>query len=94
MTREEMMDKVISRYGFEAAETIWFCRLAEDETVSLEALSRAMVSLESCSFQAPRDACGRTASVFHYIRCLVVCQEKSCTKNKNFHIPKLCNIPS
>jgi hypothetical protein len=48
MTREEMMDKVISRYGFEAAETIWFCRLAEDETVSLEALSRAMVSLECC----------------------------------------------
>lgn len=50
MTREEMMDVVISRYGFEAAETLWFCRLAEDETISLEALSCAMVCLEHCSF--------------------------------------------
>jgi hypothetical protein len=53
MTREEMMDKIIGKYGFEAEETIWFCRLAEDEAISLEALSCAMVCLECCSFQAP-----------------------------------------
>ena len=53
MTREEMMDKIIRKYGFEAEETLWFCRLAEDETISLESLLCAMVCLESCSFQAP-----------------------------------------
>lgn len=29
MTKEQMMDKVIGRYGYEHIKTIWFCRAAE-----------------------------------------------------------------
>ena len=34
---ENMMDKVIRKYGFEAAETIQFCRLAETEDKAFSA---------------------------------------------------------
>ena len=49
MTREEMMEVTIKKYGFEGKETIWFCQLAEDETISLEMLQNAMVCLEFIS---------------------------------------------
>lgn len=83
MTREEMMDEVISRYGFEAAETIWFCRLAEDETVSIEALSRAMAYLECCSFQAPQGRLRqfrKRFSLYHMFQLFV--KRKVAQKNK------------
>lgn len=34
MTKDEMIDKVIQRYGFENEKTIWFCQLAEELTES------------------------------------------------------------
>lgn len=34
MTKEQMMDKVIRKYGFESKWTIWFCELAEMLTES------------------------------------------------------------
>lgn len=42
MTREEMMDKVIGMLGFEDKNTIWFCGLCEDKSLSDKALSLAM----------------------------------------------------
>lgn len=38
MTREEMMDAVINKFGFEAKETINFCILAE--TADLVAIKK------------------------------------------------------
>ena len=34
MTKEQMMDDVIRRYGFENKWTVWFCELAEALTES------------------------------------------------------------
>lgn len=34
MTKEQMMDNVIRRYGFENKWTVWFCELAEVLTES------------------------------------------------------------
>lgn len=34
MTKEQMIDEVIRRYGFENKWTIWFCELAETLTES------------------------------------------------------------
>ena len=34
MTKEQMMDDVIRRYGFENKWTVWFCELAEVLTES------------------------------------------------------------
>ena len=34
MTKEQMMDDIIRRYGFENKWTIWFCELAEILTES------------------------------------------------------------
>lgn len=34
MTKEQMMDDVIRRYGFENKWTVWFCELAETLTDS------------------------------------------------------------
>lgn len=34
MTREQMMDNVIKRYGFEVDETIGFCSVCEDTSIS------------------------------------------------------------
>ena len=34
MTKEQMMDDVIRRYGFESKWTVWFCELAEVLTES------------------------------------------------------------
>jgi len=45
MTREEMMDKVIKKFGFENKWTIWFCELAEVLTESQ--LLNAYISLEA-----------------------------------------------
>lgn len=50
MTREEMMDKVIRQYGFENEYTLWFCRLAENPTVSDEILVTAVAVLENLIF--------------------------------------------
>lgn len=35
MTREEMMDNVIKKYGFESEEAIDFCRIAETGTTAM-----------------------------------------------------------
>ena len=43
MTREEMMNEVIRTNGFENKWTIWFCELAEDSSISDNALLNAMV---------------------------------------------------
>ena len=83
MTREEMMDKIINKYGLEAEETIWFCRLAEDESISLEALSCAMVCLEHCSFQAPQGRLRqfrKRFSLYHMFQLFV--KRKVAQKNK------------
>lgn len=34
MTREQMMDKVVRRYGFEVEETLAFCRMCENDSFS------------------------------------------------------------
>lgn len=47
MTREEMMDKVINKFGFEHEYTLWFCRLAENPTISDHILITAISVLES-----------------------------------------------
>ena len=44
MTREEMMDKVIKVFGFEDKNTIWFCELCEDISLSEEVLFSAMIA--------------------------------------------------
>lgn len=36
MTREEMMDNVIRKFGFEVKETISFCRMCERRNVANE----------------------------------------------------------
>ena len=38
---KNMMDKVIRKYGFEAAETIQFCRLVETEDKAFSAKTGA-----------------------------------------------------
>ena len=43
MIREQMIDEVIRTRGFEDKWTVWFCGLAEDTSISDEALQSAMV---------------------------------------------------
>lgn len=43
MTREQMMDKVISTNGFENKWTVWFCELAENKDITDSALESAMI---------------------------------------------------
>lgn len=45
MTKEQMIDKVVSIYGFESKWTVWFCELAEVLTESQ--LLNAYIVLES-----------------------------------------------
>lgn len=45
MTREQMIDEVIRCFGFESKWTIWFCELAENETVTNKQLEMAMETL-------------------------------------------------
>lgn len=47
MTREQMIDKVIRMFGFENKWTIWFCELAENESITDDSLSMALVALET-----------------------------------------------
>lgn len=47
MTREQMMDEVIRMFGFENKWTIWFCELAENESITDDSLSMALVALET-----------------------------------------------
>lgn len=42
MTREQMIDEVIRTNGFENKWTIWFCKLAEDTSITDSALHYAM----------------------------------------------------
>ena len=46
MTREQMIDEVIRMFGFENEWTIWFCELAENENITDDSLSMALVALE------------------------------------------------
>ena len=32
MSKEQMMDNIIKKYGFESEWTVWFCKLAEELT--------------------------------------------------------------
>lgn len=50
MTREQMIDEVIKMFGFENEWTIWFCELAEDENITEDALSMALVTLKVTNF--------------------------------------------
>ena len=47
MTREQMMDKIIKKYGFEDTRTIWFCNLCEDKTVTDYTIENAYIVLET-----------------------------------------------
>ena len=47
MTREQMIDEVVRMFGFENEWTIWFCGLAENESITDSALSMALVALET-----------------------------------------------
>lgn len=55
MTREEMMNKVIRQFGFENEYTLWFCRLAENPTVSHGILITALELLDSMVFTEDED---------------------------------------
>lgn len=43
MTREQMIDEVIRKNGFENKWTVWFCELAENKDITDEALESAMI---------------------------------------------------
>ena len=45
MTREEMVDRIIRKYGFESQITICFATLAENKDISEEFLLRWMGEL-------------------------------------------------
>lgn len=47
MTREQMMDKIIKKYGFEDERTIWFCNLCEDKTATDYIIENAYIVLET-----------------------------------------------
>jgi hypothetical protein len=42
MSREQMVDKVVRINGFENKWTLWFCELAENKSVSDDALRKAL----------------------------------------------------
>jgi hypothetical protein len=46
MTREQMIDEVVRMFGFENKWTIWFCELAENESITDDSLLSALVALE------------------------------------------------
>lgn len=49
MTKEMMMDAVISRFGFESKWTIWFCECAEKlTTTQLEMAYIALITMTTC----------------------------------------------
>lgn len=50
MTREEMLTEVVKTRGFEDRWTIWFAELAENETISDDALQSAMVAAIAMPF--------------------------------------------
>ena len=43
MTREEMIDEIVRTNGLKDKWTIWFCKLAEDSSISDSALLNAMI---------------------------------------------------
>lgn len=47
MTREQMMDNIIKKYGFEDARTVWFCNLCEDKTTTDYTVENAYIVLET-----------------------------------------------
>lgn len=51
LTREEMVNKVISKRGFEDKYTILFAEMAEDLKISDETLELFMVGILSISFE-------------------------------------------
>lgn len=51
LTREEMVNKVISKRGFEDKYTILFSEMAEDPKISDETLEVFMVGMLSISFE-------------------------------------------
>lgn len=42
MSREQMVDKVVRMNGFENRWTLWFCELAENKSISDDALMKAL----------------------------------------------------
>lgn len=51
LTREEMVNKIISKRGFEDKYTILFAEMAEDPKISDETLEVFMVGMLSISFE-------------------------------------------
>ena len=47
MTREQMMDNIIKKYGFEDVRTVWFCNLCEDKTTTDYTVENAYIVLET-----------------------------------------------
>lgn len=47
MTREQMMDNIIKKYGFEDERTVWFCNLCEDKTATDYTVENAYIVLET-----------------------------------------------
>ena len=47
MTREQMMDAIIKKYGFEDTRTIWFCNLCEDKTTTDYTVENAFIVLDT-----------------------------------------------
>lgn len=47
MTREQMMDNIIKKYGFEDARAVWFCNLCEDKTTTDYTVENAYIVLET-----------------------------------------------
>jgi hypothetical protein len=47
MIREQMIDEVVRMFGFENKWTIWFCKLAENESITDDSLLSALVALEA-----------------------------------------------
>ena len=64
MTKEQMMDNVIRRYGFENKWTVWFCELTEVLTESqlLNAYilldANVLCDVEDYNYEDDFDECG------------------------------------
>ena len=51
MTREEMMNKIIKKWGMYSKTTIWFCEIAEDQTISDDMVECAFVCADTFPFE-------------------------------------------
>ena len=47
MTREQMMDAIIKKFGFEDGRTIWFCSMCEDKSLTDYTIENAFITLDT-----------------------------------------------